>query len=105
METELQAGKRNAGISGCDGLLSGWPFLVAGESSVWLIGGIFLFAVVPFTLIVILLTNKKLETGKLDSTSPETENHLRHWGILDAVRSLLGFLAFVIFLIALRYQP
>jgi uncharacterized membrane protein len=75
------------------------------KNSVWLIGGIFLFAVVPFTLIVILPTNKKLETGKLDPTSPETENRLRLWGILHAVRSLLGFLAFVIFLIALRYQP
>jgi uncharacterized membrane protein len=75
------------------------------KNSAWLIGGIFLFAVVPFTLIVILPTNKKLESGKLDSASPETEHHLRHWGILHAVRSLLGFLAFVIFLMALRYRP
>jgi uncharacterized membrane protein len=68
----------------------------------WLIGGILLFAVVPFTLIVILPTNKKLESDELDSSSAQTENHLRHWGKLHGVRSLLSFLAFVIFLIALQ---
>ena len=71
----------------------------------WLIGGILLFTVVPYTLIVILPTNKKLESDELDSSSTQTENHLRLWGKLHAVRSLLSFLAFVIFLIALRYQP
>lgn len=75
------------------------------KNAAWLIAGIFLFAVVPFTLIVILPTNKKLESDKPDSSSPQTEHHLRLWGKLHAVRSLLSFLAFVIFLIALRYQP
>jgi hypothetical protein len=71
----------------------------------WLIGGILLFAVVPFTLIVLLPTNKKLESDELDSSSAQAEHHLRFWGKLHAVRSLLSFLAFVIFLIALRSQP
>jgi len=71
----------------------------------WLIGGILLFAIVPFTLIVILPTNKKLENDELDSSSAQAESHLRLWGKLHAVRSLLSFLAFVIFLIALRSQP
>ena len=70
----------------------------------WLIGGILLFAVVPFTLIMILPTNKKLESDELDSSSAQAEHHLRLWGKLHAVRSLLSFLAFVIFLIALRYS-
>jgi Domain of unknown function (DUF1772) len=35
------------------------------KNAAWLIGGIFLFAVVPFTLIVMFPTNKKLESGKL----------------------------------------
>jgi uncharacterized membrane protein len=71
----------------------------------WLIGGILLFTVVPYTLIVILPTNKKLESDELDSSSAQAERHLRLWGKLHAVRSLLSFLAFVIFLIALRSQP
>jgi hypothetical protein len=45
----------------------------------WLIGGVLLFAVVPFTLIVILPTNKKLESDTLDSSSDQTEQHLRLW--------------------------
>jgi uncharacterized membrane protein len=70
----------------------------------WLIGGILLFAVVPFTLIVILPTNKKLESDELDSSSAQTEHYLCLWGRPHAVRSLLSFLAFSIFLIALRYS-
>jgi hypothetical protein len=75
------------------------------KKTVWLVGGALLFAVVPFTLLVILPTNKKLESAKLDCSSAQTEHHLRLWGKLHAVRSLLSFLAFLIFLIALRHQP
>jgi uncharacterized membrane protein len=75
------------------------------KNTAWLIGGVLLFAVVPFTLIVIFPTNRKLENDKADSSSTHAEHHLRLWGKLHAVRSLLSFLAFVIFLIALRRQP
>jgi uncharacterized membrane protein len=72
------------------------------RNAAWLIGGILLFAVVPFTFIVILPTNKKLESDELDSSPAQAEYHLRVWGKLHGVRSLLSFSAFVIFLIALR---
>jgi hypothetical protein len=74
------------------------------KDSSWLIGGIFLLAVVPFTLLVILPTNKMLENDQLDSSSALAEQLLRRWGRLHAVRSGLGFLAFVIFLFALRHK-
>ena len=74
------------------------------KDTAWLIGGVLLLAVVPFTLIVILPTNKILENDKLDSSSAHAEQLLRRWGMLHAVRSGLSFLAFVIFLFALRHK-
>jgi hypothetical protein len=74
------------------------------KDTAWLIGGVLLLAVVPFTLIVILPTNKMLESDKLDSSSAHAEQLLRRWGRLHAVRSGLSFLAFVIFLFALRHR-
>jgi hypothetical protein len=69
----------------------------------WLIGGVILLAVVPFTLIVIFPTNKKLESDELDLSSDQANYLLRLWGRLHAVRSGLSFSAFVIFLFALRH--
>jgi hypothetical protein len=74
------------------------------KDSSWLIGGVLLLAVVPFTLIVILPINKMLENDKLDSSSAQAEQLLRRWGRLHAVRSGLSFFAFVIFLFALRHK-
>jgi hypothetical protein len=82
------------------GFISWW----LEKDAAWLIGGAFLFAVVPFTLIVMFPTNKKLEDDKLDPSSAHAEQLLRRWGRLHAVRSGLSFLAFVIFLFALRYR-
>jgi hypothetical protein len=82
-------------------ILSWW----LDKNAAWLIGGAFLFAVVPFTLIVIFPTNKQLESDELDLSSNQAENLLCLWGRLHAVRSGLGFLAFVIFLIALTRRP
>src|SRR3984893_691866 len=75
------------------------------KNAAWLIGGALLFAVVPFTLIVIFPTNRQLESDELDLSSNQTENLLYLWGRLHAVRSGLSFLAFVIFLIALTRRP
>jgi Domain of unknown function (DUF1772) len=68
----------------------------------WLIGGALLFAVVPFTLLVIFPTNKKLQSPELDVTSKEAERLLRLWGQLHAVRSVLGLVAFAVLLYALK---
>jgi uncharacterized membrane protein len=68
----------------------------------WIIGGALLFAVGPFTLLVIFPTNKKLQSAELDVTSSEAERLLRLWGQLHAVRSVLSLLAFAVFLYALK---
>ena len=59
-----------------------------------LIGAVALGLAIPFTLLVILPTNKRLLDPALDRTSSEAAQLLDHWGRLHAVRSLLGAVAF-----------
>ena len=67
----------------------------------WLIGGLLLGAVVPFTLLVILPTNKQL----LDPAAAQDLDRagwlLGRWNRLHAVRSLLSLAALVMFLVVL----
>jgi hypothetical protein len=67
----------------------------------WLIGGLLLLLIIPFTLVVIFPTNKRLESEELDLRSEEAGSLLRRWGRLHAIRSILSVLAFVIFLFLL----
>jgi len=64
----------------------------------WLLGGVLLVTVVPFTLVVILPTNKKLLDPALDRGSEQARQLLARWGRLHAVRSVLSMLSLVIFL-------
>ena len=66
----------------------------------WLIGGLLFGAVIPFTLIVISPTNKRL--FDLDLTSSEVGPLLDRWGALHAVRSAASLVAFVLFLLLRR---
>jgi uncharacterized membrane protein len=66
----------------------------------WLIGSLFLVAVIPFTLLVIFPTNKQLLDPALEKDSQRARQLLTHWGRLHAVRSVLSLIAFVIFLSA-----
>jgi Domain of unknown function (DUF1772) len=52
----------------------------------------------PFTLIVILPTNKRLLSPTLDKRSLEADRLLARWGRLHAVRSVLSGLALLLFL-------
>jgi anthrone oxygenase-like protein len=70
----------------------------------WIVGGVLLCAVVPFTLLVIFPTNKKLQNKDLDVNSAEAERLLRLWNKLHAVRSTLSLLAFGVFLFALKHS-
>jgi len=60
----------------------------------FLIGGLLLGSVVPFTLVVIFPTNHRLLAPDLDPDSAESRALLERWGTLHAVRSVLGTLAF-----------
>ena len=77
------------------GSLCGLAAWAAGRGPLCLLGAILLGAVVPFTLIVIYPTNRRLLDPALDPQSPEAERLLRRWGRLHAVRSALGAASFV----------
>ena len=72
---------------------------------VWLIGALLIFSVVPFTLLVIMPTNKKLLDPALNRNSEAAHRLLQRWGRLHAIRSILGFVASVIFLAAVLWSP
>ena len=69
-----------------------------GAPRLWFVGAVLIFAVIPFTFIVILPTNKKLLDPALDRSSEVTHQLLQDWGKLHAVRSILALVASVIFL-------
>ena len=75
--------------------ISAW---LAGAGLAWLIAGLLLGAVVPFTLIVIFPTNKRLEDDALDPSGEGARILLTHWGHLHAVRSGASLLALILML-------
>jgi len=70
----------------------------------WTIGGFMIVSVIPFTLIAIMPTNKKLLSPNLDMTTDTTGELLSRWGKLHAVRSVLGVLALLIFLVLVTFD-
>ena len=86
-----------AAIGALAALVSWW----LDRGLAWLIGGLLLLLIIPFTLLVIMPTNKRLESRELDLRSEEAGRLLRRWGRLHAVRSILSVIVFVIFLFLL----
>jgi hypothetical protein len=85
-------------ISGC---AAGWWWAWL-QADVWTaLGATLLGAVVPFTLIAVLPTNKRLVDPTLDPRGERAMNLLVKWGRLHAVRSGLSVAAFLIFLLRL----
>jgi hypothetical protein len=80
------------------GLLASVAAWLAGATFWWLVGGVVLGSVIPFTLIVILPTNKQLLSRTLDKHSAETDQLLARWGGLHAVRSVLSAVALLLLL-------
>jgi anthrone oxygenase-like protein len=76
------------------GFLAALAAWAQGAGPAVLLGGIVLGLVIPFTLIVILPTNKRLLDPTLDRGSPEAAALLERWGRLHAVRSVASGIAF-----------
>jgi hypothetical protein len=76
------------------GLAAALVAWIQGRGLLVLVGGLLLGAVIPFTLLVILPTNKRLLDPGLDRRSAEAAALLDRWGRLHAVRSMLSGLAF-----------
>jgi hypothetical protein len=83
------------------GFLSATGAWMRGAGGLWLIGGILLGLVIPFTLIVILPTNRKLLAPDLAKESLDARRLLDCWARLHAVRSVLSFGSFLVFLFLL----
>jgi Domain of unknown function (DUF1772) len=80
------------------GLVSSVAAWLAGATFWWVVAGILLGSVIPFTLLVIFPTNQQLLTPTLDRRSEQTGRLLARWGALHAVRSVLSGLALVVYL-------
>jgi hypothetical protein len=81
--------------------LAGVAQWLLGRGGTWLLGAALIAAVVPFTLVVVFPTNRKLLEPGRDNQSEETRQLLIAWGRLHAVRSVLSFVATLIYLHAL----
>ena len=67
----------------------------------WLIGGGLLVAVIPFTVVAILPTNKQLLDPATGRDLGGAERLLTRWGRLHAVRSLASLASFLLFVFLL----
>jgi hypothetical protein len=88
-------------VAGFAAALIAWA---QGRGASVLVGGMLLGAVVPFTLLVVGPTNKRLLDPTLDRSSGEAAVLLRRWGRLHAARSLVSGVAFLL-LVARLARP
>ena len=73
----------------------------AGGGPSWLVGSLLIFAIVPFTLVVIRPTNNQLLNPTIDRTSDRTRHLLLRWGWLHGVRTILALASSILFLSSL----
>lgn len=85
------------------GLLAGVAAWLQGAGIAWLLGGLLLSAMVPWTLIVIAPVNRRLLDPGLDSGSREAAGLLARWGRLHLVRTIAGVAAFILFVCRLPH--
>lgn len=82
--------------------LSGVVAWFLGAGGGWLIAAVLIGVVVPFTLIGIMPTNRKLLEPGRDLDSAETRMLLERWGNLHAVRTALSVVATVLYIWLIR---
>jgi hypothetical protein len=78
--------------------LAGVGAWLLGGGTLWLIGAVLIGLVVPYTFIVVMPTNQQLLAPGRDLSSAETRSLLEKWGRLHVVRSVLSFLASIVYL-------
>ena len=85
-------------------LLAGLGSWWLGAGLGWAIAAVLIGAVIPFTFIGIMPTNKLLLAPGRDLSSPETRELLDRWAKLHAVRTALGLAAMILYL-TLALEP
>ena len=83
------------------GILGGVAYYQS-SNLLWLIGAIIMVLNWPFTLIVMLPTNKKIAGTQPSDADISIINVVRSWGYLHSVRTGLGAAATVLFIWALQ---
>jgi hypothetical protein len=91
--TSYPRGARLQGGLAVLGTLAAVGAWLGGAALGWLGGAALLGLVVPYTLVVILPTNKRLLDRALAPDAPEARRLLGRWGALHALRTLLGLAA------------
>jgi Anthrone oxygenase len=81
--------------------LTGVGAWLLGSGILWLVGAVLIGLVVPFTFIAVMPTNHQLLAPGRDLSSAETRSLLERWGSLHAARSVLSFLASIVYLVSL----
>jgi hypothetical protein len=82
-------------VVGCVGGAGAW---LAGAGITWLVAGVAIGLVVPYTVVCIMATSRRLLDAALEPDTPEAARLLRRWGALHLVRTALGLAAFALML-------
>ena len=85
------------GVLAVVGLLASVVAWYQASGAWWLVWGLLLGVMIPFTLVVIMPTNRLLLDRELDPDSDEAGELLSKWGRLHAVRTVVGVSVFVAF--------
>jgi hypothetical protein len=85
-------------VAGVLGLVAAWQT----ADWRWVAGAVLILANWPFTLAVIMPTNKKLLSTPPEAAGPASRALIEKWGRLHAVRTSLGIAATLAFLWALN---
>jgi hypothetical protein len=85
-------------IAGALGLIAAWQ---SGDWR-WSVGAVLMLANWPYTLIVIMPTNHKLNAIAAGAAGPASRSLMEAWGRLHAVRTALGIAASLAYLWALH---
>ena len=83
------------------GFLSAVAAWLMGGSVWWLVGGVLLVAVIPYTLIIVFPTNNRLLDPAIDENPDLARRLLIRWGRLHTVRSIMSLATFLAFMLLL----
>ena len=84
-----------AGLAVAGGALAIWAWQL-DEDLLWLLAALLMLANWPFTALVIMPVNKKLQAIDPADAGPHTRAMLLKWGRLHAVRTALGAAATIV---------
>lgn len=84
-------------VSGVLGLVAAWQ----AKDWRWIVGAVLILANWPYTMLVIMPTNKRLKAIANHAAGPIARAAVQTWGRLHAVRTALGIAAVIAYLWAL----